>query len=183
MSDFPQLLLPADVAHVTLSSLGPGSPVGDIASTLGQSVTTSSSLGTASLALFIPVIVPRQVTVSGFGWNNGSTVSGNVDVGLYDFFGNRLASAGSTAQTGTSAFQGVTLGTSVTIGPDVYYLAIVQDNTTGQFLRVAASASPLLRVTGCQQMAAAFPLPSVATFAACTMTVIPGFAAQIESVM
>jgi hypothetical protein len=53
---------------------------------------------------------------------NGATASGNMDVGIYDYAGTRLVSSGSTAQSGTSAFQDFDI-TDTLLGPGIFYLA------------------------------------------------------------
>jgi hypothetical protein len=120
----------------------------------------------ANLAFYCPVLLEDIVTVYAIGWQNGNAVSGNADAGIYDTNGTRLLSAGSTAQSGTSAPQVVTLGTPVVLNPGLYYMAAVLDNTTGHIVRCQSGGAVLQRVSGVQQQASALPLPSTATFAA-----------------
>ena len=70
-----------------------------------QSVPTSNNYVTPNLAVFVPFWVPEPVVITKMGWGNGTAVAGNIDVGISDESGNRLVSAGSTAQSGTSALQ------------------------------------------------------------------------------
>lgn len=118
----------------------------------------------ANKALFIPFYIHRPVTVRQVAWQNGTTVSGNVDVGVYDTSGSLLASLGSTAQTGTSSPQiGNIADTALT--PGGYFMAMAVDNTTGLFFRCSSIPAQLMQAAGIQEATTSFPLPSTATFA------------------
>lgn len=133
----------------------------------------------ASRAIFLPLEIQESITVAYAGVNNGGTVSGNFDVGIYSFAGSLLVSSGSTAQAGTSDVQNVNLADTL-LTPGVYYLALVLDNTTGTVIRWNSLSTQWLTVAGVQEMASAFPLPSTATFAnpssayLPSLTLIPG---------
>lgn len=67
--------------------------------------------------------------VTYFWWVNGGTVNGNVDVGVYDVDGNKIASAGSTAQSGAGSVQRVPPAPSLILGPGKYQMAIATTGT------------------------------------------------------
>lgn len=130
---------------------------------LGTTVNASTTF-TANSVRYYPVIVPQDCVVTKLWLQNGAAVSGNVDVGIYDEEGNRLVSAGSTAQAGTNAVQVFDV-TDTRIPAGLCYFAFVIDNTTGaiwhtgnNFLGAFVGHSGYLQ-------AATFPLPAVATFA------------------
>ena len=102
---------------------------------------------------------------------NGSTASGNIDVGIYDLGGAKLVSIGSTAQAGTSAYQVFDI-TDTTLYPGQYYMAVAMDGTTGTLVRWSPGAQEC-RNLAMQQMASAFPLPATATFASVASSYIP----------
>lgn len=151
-----------------------GSPVGE-GPIVAVSPTYSANIAwpSASLAFFMPCLLQTARTVYGFGWLNGSTVSGNVDCGIYSAEGAQRAALGGVAQSGTSVVQTATLGSSVALDPGRYYMAMVADNVTGTFSRISTVGAPTLRVTGVAQEASAYPLPSTATFAAMAQAFIP----------
>src|SRR3990172_5526534 len=62
----------------------------------------NNAMGTAERAMFFPVVVHEPVTVYSMFWINGTTINGNVDVGVYDTAGHLLVSTGSTAQSGSA---------------------------------------------------------------------------------
>jgi len=132
----------------------------------------------ANLALFFPFTVTgraaeRPVAITGFILMNGAAVSGNVDIGIYDALGNRLASVGSTAQAGTTAPQRISLSVPLQLRPGRYYLAIAIDNGTGATVSSAPSAQAL-RGAGVRSRAASFPLPaSVATWVGTATAYVP----------
>jgi hypothetical protein len=151
------------VAHAgTLSPLEPINPLSGLVE-MAQSNYASAAWPTANLAFYYGVVVLRPLTIYQIGTSNGATASGNVDVGIYDFAGNRLVSSGSTAQSGTSVGQVFDI-TDTVLTPGNYFLAMAVDNITATFFRVSPSTEQL-RCNGVYQQASAFPLPSTATFA------------------
>lgn len=88
----------------------------------------------ASRAYLFPIKIGEITTLTKAWSVNGTVVSGNLDIGLYDAAGTRLLSTGSTAQAGTSTLQIVDI-TDVTIPAGHYYLALAEDNAAATFLR------------------------------------------------
>lgn len=133
---------------------------------------TSTAWPTASKAIYIPFTVSVPTTIIGGGTYNGSAVSGNFDVGIYDDQQNQLVHSGSTAQSGTSAWQVVTL-TSTTLDPGIYYMALALDNTTGTVLGYTNTFTSMNRAFGIYQQTSAFVLPNPAVFAVNATGFIP----------
>lgn len=128
---------------------------------------------TANAALFIPFVVYQPLLVTTMFVINGATVSGNVDVGIYDEVGNRLVSKGSTAQAGVSASQAFDIA-DTTLEPGCYYTAFVIDNNTGLVRRYTPGAiQPWVPSMGVLTQASAFPLPATAAFASTLGTNVP----------
>lgn len=126
---------------------------------------TSNAWPSGSLAIFVPFYLTTPMKVATIWWLNGATVSGNVDAGIYDASGNRIYSVGSIAQSGTQNFQVNTVPVSLILGPGVYYLALVCDNTTATIRSefntfVTGSYAKML---GMAQATVAFPLPKSPT--------------------
>lgn len=169
MSNFPKAI---DMTNVTINTASYNS-LGFHRAILGSSGLAAWPL--ANLALFVPFTIAVPTTIVKIMWVNGATVSGNVDVGLYDSQGNRLVSSGTTAQTTVSVVQPVDT-TDVTLQPGVYYMAMAMDNTTGTTRKFTTGSTALCRAVGVYQQVSAFPLPSSATFAtASTSDFIPVF--------
>lgn len=146
------------------------------------SPTGAGTYPTADLAIYVPVPVQQRVVVRGLYICNSTAVSGNFDVGLYDAAGTRLASSGTTAQSGTTTEQVVDI-TDTTIGPGLYYIAVVLDNTTGSLLR-DNDAAPLHAAYGLltEQLGAGGTLPATATWAVPqTLTYLPNIGMLIET--
>ena len=133
--------------------------------------TASAVYPAANLAIYAPFRIAAPIVVTDLWCVNGATASGNVDIGIYDGAGNKIVSAGSTAQSGTSTIQTFNI-TDTLLGGGLFYLAIALDNTTGTFLRFAPSA-PVGRIIGLAQQASAFALPATATFATFAQTYLP----------
>jgi hypothetical protein len=121
---------------------------------------------TANQALLVLVRVARPMTVSTITVYVG-TASGNIDAGLYESDGTtwtRLASAGSTAASGTNALQTLTLGSPVTLIPGKdYWLAFAADNGTVTVTRISGTSGPNGRGNRAIFKASSFPLPATIT--------------------
>lgn len=103
---------------------------------LGQGPSsTSAALGTG-VVFMLPFTMPAPYLIRSFWWANGSTVNGNMDMGIYSWnaFGTtcqKLVSVGSTAQTGTSTLQIATPSSPYLLDRGSYYLAITNSGATG----------------------------------------------------
>src|SRR5690349_4226388 len=78
-----------------------------------QTAESNSAWPQANFAIYLPFQLGRKRTATHMACRNGGTASGNLDMGIYDTSGNRLASTGSTAQAGTNTIQTVALTGSV----------------------------------------------------------------------
>lgn len=120
----------------------------------------------ANLAIAIPWLVTRPVTVKRMTVLIGGAASGNMDLGIYGYDLKKIVSTGSTAMAGTNVVQIVDV-TDTFIQPGRYYMAIAIDNTTGQVFRISTVAL-IQRTFGVFQMSTAFALP--ATLVPATLT-------------
>lgn len=91
-------------------------------------------------AVYVPMTIPARFTVARFMVCNGSTVAGNLDVGLYNANGSRLISTGTTAQAGTTQVQYIDV-TNQSFPAGNYYLALVLSDTGGRVSTSAISVS------------------------------------------
>lgn len=137
-------------------------------------VTSASITWVANLAVFVPFGVSQTFLVREVFWQNGSTAGSNIDVGIYDTAGTRLASLGSTAQGTASGIVTSSTFTDYTLAPGDYFMAFAAVGTTnvgGGWAPAAAAAAAF----GVGQMAAAMALPSSATIVPLTNAVLPFF--------
>lgn len=132
----------------------------------------------ANLAIFVPFRLLVPTRVKKLFANNGTVVSGNLDLGIYDSAGCRLTSTGSTAQAGTDTLQTIALETAIRLGAGQFYLAVALNNVTGTLYRVAISFQG--RPFGTAQQTSAFALPATATFAQFVYNYLPliGFVSE-----
>ena len=173
MSDFPVTGIPPLPTIHTWSYECLGVPLTGMALLL--SAQASAVYPTANLAIYLPFGLATIIKVTKLWWYNGATLSGNVDVGIYDSAGRRLISTGSTAQAGTaSRIQAVDV-TDTLIGPGDFYLAIAASATTVTLFRIALGNALFGKAFGILQQATAFPLPATATFATTAQTFVPEF--------
>lgn len=164
-----------EVVNGTLSTSGEGSIAAENMAFVGA--TNSSGVWpAANRAIYVAVQLAFPVTVYQVGWWNGTAVSGNVDVGIYDETGARLVSTGSTAQAGTSTIQTVDIADTALVA-GTYFLAMAMDNTTGQVMRVSAQTL-IQQVSPVAQQATAFPLPTTSTMATLALAYLPALSFQ-----
>lgn len=152
--------MPAGITIVPSKS--PVSPLADACWDEGLVVATGT-WPAQNRALFMPFEICDAITVTKIGWFNSSTVNGSIDVGIYDHDGKALSTLGGVLMSGASAFQIGDLA-DVTLEYGHYYLAMSSNSLTANFLRTALVAITM-QAAGCQEMASAYPLPAVATFA------------------
>jgi hypothetical protein len=164
----------------TLSTWGEGSVMGDLSANSLNVWQIAGTWPVANLAIGCPVQLLTAVTIYQLAWLNGATVSGNVDIGIYNEAGTRLVSSGSTAQAGVSQSQAANT-TDLALVPDTYFLVMSCDNVTATFGRYTGSFV-LSRACGVIQQTAAFPLPAtLATpFTAIGQAFVPAIAAIYE---
>lgn len=133
---------------------------------------TESTL-TANRAIYVPQLWDFPFIINKFMWWNGSTVAGNVDVGLYDESLTRLTSTGSVARSGASSIQEADV-TDLYVSPGRYYLAYAHDSATATTL-VTTWGFDIGRVYGHLDQASAFPLPASGTGVTFADTSVPVF--------
>lgn len=133
----------------------------------------SAAWPSANRAYFVPFVTNQTTTIMQLFIVNGSTASGNFDIGIYDDNGTKIVSSGSTAQSGTSVIQAVDI-TDTMIGAGRYYLALSMNGTTGtnQSFSTAAAQNQAM---GTFLAASAFALPATVTLAQNTTAFIPNF--------
>lgn len=175
MSDWPQPTLYAPPGPV-ISSVGPESMAGDIAMLTGLTA-ASATFPAASRTIYVGIVIERFTKVLQMFAYNGATVSGNADIGIYDYAGNRLVSMGSTAQAGTSAIQLFNI-TDTILAPGRYFMGVSLDNTTGTFLRTALSTQQAKFGLMYQD---ATSLPSTMGFSDVASAYLPVFGAVVAS--
>jgi hypothetical protein len=134
--------------------------------------TGSGTWPVANLALFIPFSLSEEVVVTRIYHQNGAAVNGNLDIGIYSRNYVRQVSAGPTAQAGAFALQFVDVA-DTTLGPGLYYIAVVIDNVVGTTSGWSVWANIVPAVAGMFQMANAYPLPNPAVPTQITGTLIP----------
>lgn len=153
---------------------------GDLGVTIGAvsgGISPASAAFPASNdAIFIPFTSDQAVTIKRLYTINGSTASGNIDVGVYTQDGAKIVSSGSIAQAGTSAPQFFDV-TDFILGPGLYFWAVAMNNTTGTLFR-SSLAVRYSQAIGIRKQATAFALPASATFATVTAAYLPFIGAE-----
>lgn len=134
---------------------------------------TSATWPVANLAVFAPIRIYKPISITQLLFANGSTISGNLDVGVYTLDGTRIVSTGSQAQSGSGSVMLFSI-TATLLGIGTYYIASAMDNTTGTSTRSTATLGALMwKAAGLAEMTSAFPLPATATLATAANNYLP----------
>ena len=139
---------------------------------ISTATTSSTAWGSATLAIYVPVICDGPFTVVKFWTSNGTNAIGTTYVGLYDASGNLLLSANAT-QSGTSTLQEFDV-TDTLFPAGRYYIALSSNNAAATFAAYPANSDDACIISGLAQEASA-TLPTTATFAAYAQTFLPLF--------
>lgn len=121
----------------------------------------------ANLANFIPFSLTTSVIVRKLFCITGAVANGNVDMGIYDVNGTKLTSAVNAPQGAINTIQEFDID-DTPIGPGTFYFAVSLDNAVGTIFMYTFGAGTLKGLAGIAEMAAAYPLPAVATLATIT---------------
>lgn len=129
---------------------------------------------TANMAIYMPMRVVSPVTVDRIGLWNGTVVSGNFDVGIFDGVSKvKLGSTGATAHTGTSVTQQAALTATLVLPRGFYFVGIAFDNITARLFRRTLGFIHLNTCAGFRSELSAYPLPATATMVVPSTTYIP----------
>ena len=150
-------MVPLDNVH-SLGWDSVGYSVG--ARNLSLSSATDAGWFGANWACGIPFTLSRRTSFQRIFVVNGSSVSGNIDLGVYDWNRNKIQSTGSTARTATN-IQAISF--SLTLGPGRYYMAIALDSTSNVY-RLSPTGDDFGFIAGETIWGSSqFPLPSAFT--------------------
>lgn len=108
---------------------------------INNGAAASAAWPSAGLALYIPFYVMAPGLARGIFWQNGTAVAGNVECAIYDEDGNKYASSGLIAASGTSAPQYTAFASPVQLSTGRYYIALVASSASQQFLSWGTSAA------------------------------------------
>lgn len=131
----------------------------------------SASYPSANSAFLIPLVLSESFDLRSLWWVNGSLISGNVDVGVYDQELARVVSTGSTLPNSTNLIQVVDVPLRVLL-PRMYWLAIASAGG-GAVFRSLWPATTFARVAGTGEIVTSFPLPARLVGPVATHTFVP----------
>ena len=179
MPDFPKSGPLID--RMVHSTGGLSTLVGQMMFSIGTGLFGSNTWPAANRALYLPFAMERQATAYKMAFHV-ATQSGNYDIGIYDEFGNRLVSTGSTAVP-AAGIAVADIADTVLI-PGIYFNALCIDNTTCAVRSSTSPVAELLRLAGVQQQAVgAVTLPNPATFANPASAYVPQLSVAMSSVV
>lgn len=139
----------------------------------GAATPASATYPAANRAIYIPLVVTKDITVVKLWCVNGGVTSGNIDMGIYNSAFARQVSIGSTAQAGAGAIQEFDIADTA-LSAGLYYIGIAMDNTTGTLYRYTSAIGGFhFQAYGLAQEASAFALPATATPADFATAYIP----------
>lgn len=168
MADFPKVI-EFDNHIITPLSF---TSIGEVFWGSRNTIVGSVAWPTANLAIYIPfyIYTPRIITT--ISWINITAGTDSVDVGIYGQDGSKLVSSGSVLTSGSSAVQTADI-TDTTLNPGFYYMAMAVNGTTATFRFPSSITAPQAEAFGIYEQTSAFNLPSTATFAVSSRTILP----------
>jgi hypothetical protein len=119
---------------------------------------SSAAWPVANKAVGIPFAITNPTRFRAMFCYNGGAVSGNIDMGVYDLQGNKIASSGSIAQSGVNAIQAVTSGLDFVLPAGAYRMYLACNNATAQFFRTTFPNSNFAQPSIFNWNASSFPL-------------------------
>lgn len=138
----------------------------------------STAWPSANRAIFVPFRLAEAATVYKLVTGCGTTAGNNIDLGIYDQWGNRIYSSGAIARVASGEIVH-TLGSPQRLGRGRYYLALAHNSTNNMMMQTMGSI-PQGRLAGVLQMDSAYLLPSTATMVALTAGTVPGIGAYLR---
>lgn len=122
--------------------------------------TTANTIGTNNVAVCGSFTTQVPVMVSTIAVHV-NVASGNMDVGIYDIFGNRMVSNGGVAVPAAGRAQ-LALSSRFNLAPGVYWMCMSVDNTTATLGSATGASSQFSGYQSCS--GANYPLPSTLSF-------------------
>ena len=170
MADWPnELLFPDDTPHISpTDQCSIGAVTGNLVEPISQTWLN------ANFAVYVPFRLNKSVSIITAFVINGAVASSGVCVGIYDADGVRLLTTGSTNASTVSTLQTITTAATM-IGPGLFYMGLSCLTSTQTIFSTASPNVQALRALGLATQQTAFPLPSTATFATISSSVVPAF--------
>lgn len=128
-----------------------------VGSAFGTTGWTTANWPTTNKAIFIPFTLHQTIVVKMLFTFNGNPVSGNMDIGIYDFGRALRVHTGARAQAGINQPQGFRIP-DTELTPGSYWLTMAMDNSTGNVFRRAAGIGDQAAAYGVTQCTNNFPL-------------------------
>lgn len=175
MPDFPQI---GDPGRILLSPFSEQA-LGVEYAALAAAAPASTAWGTINLIRAYPFVVPEPILIRKLWIYKGTTVTGNVDVGIYTDeggVGTRLVGSGSTAVAATGSILQEFDVTDTVLGRGRYYLAATMSLTTTTMFANALTAQQA-KMLGWVEAGTALPGGATLTWVAYTSAFQPVFGA------
>jgi hypothetical protein len=142
-----------------------------------MSANSNTAVMGANTVWCLPYMLDDACVITKLWWQNGVTVAGNTDMGLYTDQGTRLIATGPIANAGAQVIQVVDI-VDLAIAEGLVYFAIVTDSASTTYYMTADSYAGGYAGFSGYQMAATFPLPATLTWASApTLTKMVKFGA------
>lgn len=179
MSDWPDVLSPAQGVSFVINPLHRFSiGAAGFRAVTGNSLNASTAWPAANRAIYIPFRIPCPMIAYQMVVGCGATASGNFDVGIYDYAGNRLVNSG--AQSKVASAEVICNITDTPLGPGSYWMAMSVDSTAAIIAASTAGVS-LSKFLGVMTQDTAYTLPATATFATANTVVIPAMSVWLRA--
>jgi len=136
--------------------------------------TATSTTPAINTGYFYPITIRTPMMISNITILNGAVVANsNMDLGLYDEFGNRILSTGAVSQllASASTYQKFSLSSSVSVMPGFYFAASVFTSTNNRFATNGSMSQARGRAAGMlEAISIGTTLPATVTYSAKSAT-------------
>jgi hypothetical protein len=183
MGDWPAPSAPgAAPAKACISTIGNESGWRSVAIAIQGGGSLSTGWFGANVGIILPMILTDPFLVSQVGWENGATLSGNIEVAWWNStLSAAYVTTGSVVQAGVSTMQTVDV-TDTTIPAGTSYVVFIASSATSTVRTVGTSARTS-QVGGIRQFSGAVPITTITPAQASSTTLVPLVAFSSRAVL
>ena len=173
MSDFPTNHLPSHRVIGTWSAESMGVV---LPSLLVAAPNGGTNWAEVNRVIYVPLLLTHPFSLVRFWWANGTTLSGQIEVGLYSASGTRLATTGSIGGGVAAGTQSAapTAGTIV-LAPGFYRLAVTVNQINRRLLKFSSTVQNFRKLNVYEELTGGFGLPATATLGTNLSAWVPVF--------
>jgi hypothetical protein len=143
----------------------------------GSTSNLTGYIGGTNTSWYWPIFVPEPCIITKLWWQNGSGLSGTIDVGVYTEEGKRIISTGATSQTTPATIQSVDIADTALPAGLLYFALGASAGTAAFILWLAAGGDNFFSHGGKREFT--YPLPATVAWHSYNGAPLPKFGALV----